>query len=657
MNTKTLTLLAATMAVLSVSAAVRFDNLFCDHAVLQRGQAIPVWGYGAAPSTRVLVTLGETKAWALANADGLFRTRLPAMTEGGPYELVATDEKGEKAVAKDVYVGEVWLASGQSNMEFAMKDAKPGFGEADRPLVRVFTVRNTAGEGPVREATGKWRRAMVGATDNFTAVGTFFAMKLQEELGCAVGVIAADWGGTHIEPWMSRRALMSTAAGRQELAEYDDGFTDALKWLDPDELNAAYWPLDEGPGEHIAWAARDLDESDWIDARVPGYFHEHYKRWFNGAVWYRKEVEIPADWAGKDLVLEIPGVDKMDIAWFDGVEIGRTGKRYETKWHDKLRRYPIAAKLVRGGKATVVVRVWSQAYAGGIVGEAAELLLKRVDGKGEICLAGDWKSKVGKDVGCPKAGPQLPIPGNANCPTALYDSMIHPLVPYAIKGAIWYQGESNGAFDEHCLDYGEFAKAMIADWRAAWGQGDFAFCFTELACFGRADEQFTGHEGWSEVRAAMLETTRALPNCGIASARDLSLPGKPGEIHPPNKLDVGNRLARWALATQYGRTDLVPCGPRFSHAVAAGGKLVCHFTEVGSGLVAKGTSDGAVTWCHVAGFDGVFHPAEAKVDGNTLVVSSPKVPRPLHVRYAWAKNPEGANLYNKEGLPACAFRW
>lgn len=657
MNSKKLVFVVGAATVFSASAAIRFDNLFTDHAVLQRGQSVPVWGYGAAPSTRVLLTLGEAKAWAVANSDGLFRTRFPAMDACGPCELVATDENGVKAVAKDVYVGEVWLASGQSNMEFPMKDAKPGFGTTDRPLVRVFTVRNDTGEGVVREATGRWRRAMVGETDSFTAVGTFFAMRLSEELGCAVGVLAADWGGTHIEPWMSRRALMSTAAGRQEIMEYDDAFSDALKWQDPDELNATFWPLDEGPGEHIAWAARDLDEAGWIDAHVPGYFHEHYNRWFNGAVWYRKSIEIPADWAGRDLVLEMPGVDKMDIAWFNGVEIGRTGRRYETKWHDKPRRYPVAAKLVKGGRATVVVRVWSQAYAGGIVGEASELLLKRADGQGAICLSGNWKSKVGKDVGRPKAGPQLPIPGNACCPTGLYDSMIHPLVPYAIKGAIWYQGESNGSFDEHCLDYGDFARAMITDWRAAWGQGDFAFCFTELACFGRKGEEFTGHEGWSEVRAAMLETTRVLPNCGIISARDLNLPDDPGEIHPPNKLGVGNRLAQWALATQYGRHDLVACGPRFSHAVSAGGRLVCHFTEIGSGLVAKDSPSGRVTWCHVAGFDGVFHPADAIVEGNTLIVSSPKVLRPLHVRYAWAKNPEGANLYNKEGFPASAFRW
>lgn len=646
------------VAAFAAPAAMRFDSLFQDHAVLQQGITIPVWGYGGVTANRLQATLNGVTTWTKVNASGEFHFRFPAAKAGGPYVLEVLDpETKEKISISDVYIGEVWICAGQSNMEFPMKKAKPGFGTKDRPLLRMYTVQHNACEGKARETVGTWKRAMVGDTDKFSAVGCFFGMKLQEELGCAIGMIDSSWGGTRIEPWTSRRALAATEAGRIELQEYYDGLSDPQLWFDPDEINAAYWPLDEGPGDHVAWAALDVDEKDWIAAKIPGYFIDHYKREFNGAVWYRKTVDIPADWEGQDLVLRLPGVDKMDISYFNGKEVGRTGKRYDTKWYATPRNYPVSGKDVKAGKAVVSVRVWSQAYAGGIDGDTAKLCLARADGKGSIPLAGEWRSKVEKDIGKTMAGPQVLIPGASNAPGNIFEGMVRPLIPYAIKGVIWYQGESNGSFLKRCDHYREFAEAMITDWRAEWMQGDFPFIFTELSAYMPV-RPFKEREPWAMIRSAMREVSLRLPNVGIASALDLADRSDFEEIHPPDKLTVGNRLARWALATQYGRHEIVKTGPRFVRAEPVDGKLRCYFTDIAKGLVAKGSADGkTVNWVHVAGPDRKFVPAKAEIDGDTLVVWSPEVKRPMHVLYAWALNPDGANLYNSEGLPAATFHW
>ena len=651
---------ACALVVGASSAAMRFDNLFQDHAVLQRGRTIPVWGYGGKPGNLLQATMNGVATWTKANPSGEFHFRLPAAEAGGPYVLEVKDEAtGEKISVADVYVGEVWVCSGQSNMEFPMKRAKPGFGDKDCPLLRMFTVKHCPSEGKVREAEGTWQRALVGDTDQFSAVGCFFGRKLQEELGCAVGMISACWGGTRIEPWMSRRALASTEAGRLELEEYYDGLSDPQLWSDPGELNAGYWLLDKGPGDQVAWAAPDVNEADWIDAKIPGYFADHYKRDFNGAVWYRKTVDIPADWAGKDLVLKLPGVDKMDISYFNGKEVGRTGKRYETKWYMTPRAYPIPGADVKAGRSVVAVRVWSQAYVGGIggfAGDDAKLRLERADGAGSIPLAGVWRSKIGRDIGNWAEGLQALVPGTSNVPGGLFEGMIRPLIPYAIRGAIWYQGESNGSRLRRCDHYYDFAKAMVQDWRAEWMQGDFPFIFTELAAY-MPERPPRAYEPWAKIRSAMRQLSLDIPNVGVASALDLADTNDFKEIHPPNKLTVADRLARWALATEYGRAGLAKTGPRFTRAEPAGGRLRCYFTDVAGGLVAKGSSDGSVGCVYVAGANDVYLPAQAKIDGDTLLVWASEVPRPIHVRYAWALNPVGANLYNSEGLPAATFQW
>ena len=640
-----------------VRTGFRLSTLFGDGAVVQRRKTVPVWGYGAEPGLRMEATLGKAHGFATANRDGDFLFRLPPQEAGGPYELKVRDEKGRELVSRDVYVGEVWICSGQSNMEFKMPGAKPGFGERDFPLVRMFNVGYATGETPMREPQGSWIPGKVGFADAFSAVGGFFARRLQQELGVAVGMLNASVGGTRIEAWMSRRALGACAAGREVLAEAESSFHDPIYWDDSCEYQSDVWPLDEGPGDKVAWAKPSAEDAGWIKAQVPGYFSEQYKSNFNGAVWYRRTVEIPSAWAGHRLALEIPCADKMDIAYFDGVEIGRTGSRYTTWYHDKPRRYEVPASLVKAGAATLAIRVWSQAYAGGIGGEPAKLRLVLADDVGDpLVVGGEWLTRIERNVGVTPNGKLPFVPSTDRSPGSLYQSMVAPLVPYAVAGAIWYQGESNASRRGKSDRYGDLLAEMVRDWRGAFDCGDFAFCATELAGF-ESPKPFNPLSPWSEIGAECLRASREVPNCGVVSARDLFIPDNPSDIHPTDKQAIGNRFAQWALATQYGRTDLVACGPRFLSAAAKGDAVVCRFTETGSGLMVKGRADGAVAGFWLKGSDGVFRAAAARIEGETVVVSAPGVTRPTELRYAWKQNAAEANLYNREGLPATAFSW
>ena len=641
-----------------VRTGFRLSTLFGDGAVVQRRKTVPVWGYGAEPGLRMEATLGKAHGFATANRDGDFLFRLPPQEAGGPYELKVRDEKGRELVSRDVYVGEVWICSGQSNMEFKMPGAKPGFGERDFPLVRMFNVGYATGETPMREPQGSWIPGKVGFADAFSAVGGFFARRLQQELGVAVGMLNASVGGTRIEAWMSRRALGACAAGREVLAEAESSFHDPIYWDDSCEYQSDVWPLDEGPGDKVAWAKPGAEDAGWIKAQVPGYFSEQYKSNFNGAVWYRRTVEIPSAWAGHRLALEIPCADKMDIAYFDGVEIGRTGSRYTTWYHDKPRRYEVPASLVKAGAATLAIRVWSQAYAGGIGGEPAKLRLVLADDVGDpLVVGGEWLTRIERNVGVTPNGKLPFVPSTDRSPGSLYQSMVAPLVPYAVAGAIWYQGESNASRRGKSDRYGDLLAEMVRDWRGAFDCGDFAFCATELAGF-ESPKPFNPLSPWSEIGAECLRASREVPNCGVVSARDLFIPDNPSDIHPTDKQAIGNRFAQWALATQYGRTDLVACGPRFLSAEVRGSSVTLRFTEVGSGLVAgRGAADEPVRGFWIAGADGAFVPANARIAGDTVVLGAPSVASPAEVRYAWAMNPVEANLYNREGLPATAFRW
>lgn len=630
-----------------LSIFMQLASLFQDHAVLQRHMPIPVWGKGT-PGERVTVRLAEMEEAAVVDASGNWMLRLPSMKEGGPYTLTVRTA-AETVEVNDLLVGEVWICSGQSNMEWTLQqvETEPERHLKPAPEIRLLTVQNPADMGRADAVEGTWRMATPETLANFSAVGGYFGRFLQPELGVPVGLICNAWGGTRVQAWMSREALMQEPEGRDEIRFYEA----FLLRQNPETLEIPSFQnwerqelfrAPENIGLKEGWAAAEFDDSSWNAMELPGYWqqrgHAH-----SGVFWFRKTAQIPQGWRGRELEVSLGPIDKHDETWVNGSLVGATGWETDEAWSIP-RRYHIAANLADAdGRVTVAVRARSHIFAGGFAGMEDMMWLAPVGAGPEerIRLGGLWQYKVEHDWGVTVPPKPLWGAGNPNTPGMLFNQRIAPLLPYGMRGVIWYQGESNANADETNL-YRRFLPRMIEDWRSAWGEGAFPFIQVQLANY--AD---TG--SWAAFREAQVSVL-ALENTGIAVTIDI---GEAGNIHPRNKRDVGYRLMQCALHQAYDR-KAAPLSPLFETMVLEnGGRARCTFRHTGGKLVAK---DGVLRHFIMAGLDGVFHPANAVIEGDTVVVSSPEVPYPYAVRYAWEDNPEGCNLYNADGLPASPFR-
>lgn len=633
--------------------------VFCDHMVLQQGVVIPVWGEGPNAAYRISVSIAGKTTWAHSenwhHIDGIstyrntFRAYLPPMEAGGPYELIVSNEQSHAYVSiKDVYIGEVWLASGQSNMAFKMPQAKPGWDDKDIPLLRVYN-------GGWNK--GAWKTCTPESVKGMTAVGTFFGRNIQEKLGCAVGILDLSCGGTLAENWTSRAGLMSNPVTRKFIEDYELGQSDPSRW-EP-TASVPKDTLDPGRDPKTAdWAKPGIDISKWQKCDMPGSYKSVYKRAFNGSVWFRKDVDIPEAWAGKDLVLRLPKIDKHDISYFNDTEVGRTGKDLEWKCLDELRVYKVPGTLVKAGKNTIAVRIWSYAYASGFVSGETHFSIGPESGEEKsIRLGGEWFARIENDIG--NAGddisPKARTYPDANLftqPSSWYRKMLEPVIPYPIKGAVWYQGCSNADSVEQARRYEETLKSMISDWRYQWGLGDFPVGIVMIANYmnGRYHEV---ESPWAELKDCQLRASRSIPNTGLICTMDL---GDELNIHPLKKKPVGERLGRWALDRVYGKGDGKPyTAPRYlSGGIEGAGKVRFRFTEAEGGIIA----DGPVECCYVKDVDGNWHQGDVEIDGETIVVSCGKVAEPCEIRYAWAGFPLGATLKGKAtGLQVFPFRW
>jgi len=627
---------------------MKLAALFSDHAVLQREIPIPVWGW-TSPNTRVEVKLGSKRAEFFAGDDGKFMVRLPAMPAGGPYELTATDLlSGESVTVQDIWVGEVWVASGQSNMEWTLQHINQ-CNQPDNQLVRMINVPRAAIVKRT-DIPATWQTVNKLSQPAFSAVGYFFALELQKKLNVHVGIIHSSWGGTIAEAWTSRETLRRNPDMQGRLDSYDALLMNPATWAEEDykeicsagpRFAAGGYPVDPGnQGIGQGWASNDFDDSNWTEALLPGAWTGFGNR-FSGVFWFRKNIEIPSGWAGQALLLEVGAVDKQDITYFNGSQVGATGCNFEDQHWCVPRSYPVPAELVKAGRCTIAVRAYSFVFDGGLIGPADTMRIFPV-GKPEeaIPLSGNWRYQIEHNFGV--IAPNLPLlgPGNPNSPYILFDNMIAPLLPYAIRGTIWYQGESNS---NNAIQYRRMFGDMIEDWRRAWGQGDFPFLFVQLANFNAG-----AIENWPALREAQLQTL-AEPNTGMAVTIDI---GEPINIHPANKAEVGRRLSLLALKQAYHQC-LVASGPIFRDLVVDGSSLRLRFDHIGSGLTAANNNlDGFI----IAGMNREFFPATARIEGDSVIVSNPeKVQNPVAVRYCWSSNPP-CSLFNAEGLPASPFR-
>ncbi len=611
--------------------------LFTDHMVLQRGVKAPIWGW-TTPGARVTVEAAGQKAEAAADAQGRWMVRIGPLAAGGPFSLTV---RGPQTVTvNDVLVGDVWICSGQSNMEWpvnAANNAKDEIAQADHPAIRLFTVPKAVAFEPRSLVASKWEVCSPSSVGGFSAVGYFFGRHLNAELKVPIGLINSSWGGTIAEAWTSAEALRTLDDFRPRVDEVAR-MSEMVKRGETDQA-ADRWYGEKDPGTAGGWFQPDADEGAWRTAEMPKNWEAAGLADFDGIAWFRRAFDAPAEWAGRDLVLNLGPIDDYDTTWFNGRKVGTTDG-----WM-KPRSYRIPGEAVKAGRNVIAVRVLDTGGGGGIYGQPAGLKVFPVDNEGAaVPLAGAWRMRES----APLAGIQ-PVPvmaaDNPNVSTVLYNGMIAPLVPFAIKGAIWYQGESNAG---RAWQYRTLLPTMIRDWRGRFGVGDFGFHIVSLANF-LAPSDVPVENDWAELREAQALTARTLPNCGIAMTIDI---GEAGDIHPRNKQEVGRRLGLSARAITYGEKGLEWSGPWFRDVKAEGGSLRIRFDHVGGGLVCRGER---LAGFAVAGEDRKFQWAEGVIDGECVVVSSPHVPKPVAVRYAWHVNPV-CTLFNKAGLPAVPFR-
>ena len=627
----------------SALADVRCATIFGDHMVLQRDMEVAVWGWG--DSGEHVTVHGN---WApdearttVTGSDGRWSLRLQTPRPGGPYTL--TVKGNNEIVFEDVMVGEVWVCSGQSNMEWRVSntnDAQAEIAAAKYPHLRIFDVRNAISKTPAEDVAGSWAAVTPESIPNFSAVGYFFGREIQGQMGIPVGLIGTNWGGTVAESWTSREGL----APYEEFAPAIDHIDKTLAEGTSSEnaRQRAWWAHFEAEeaGMSGQWMATRLDTADWKEATLPGLYKDFGFGSFDGCMWYRRSVTVPAELSGQDLVLELGAVDDMDLTFLNGKLIGSTQVAGR---HAAARSYSIPAKAVNAGRSNVITVCCVDTGGAGAIGLGSQMRLRAKGSKAGsgFDLAGTWRAKPGSTMGDLGGFPRGDW-FHANYVTALHNGMIAPIVPFGIRGAIWYQGESNRS---RAAQYRRVFPGMIQDWRDKWGIGDFPFYFVQLAPYNYGP----GDKGeLAELREAQSMTLDLLPNTGMAVTMDI---GNVGDIHPRNKQDVGERLALWALAKVHGVSDLAYSGPAYQSMVVVGDSARLHF-EHGAGLSATGGAPANFT---VAGEDRVFHPAEAVIDGETLLVRSDAVAHPVSVRYCWGTTDVG-NLFNGAGLPASSFR-
>ncbi len=640
-------------AAATATADVRLPAILGDHMVLQQQRDVTVWGW-ADPEERVVVTAtwaDDARGETAADAEGRWSVTLPTPEAGGPYEVAI--EGRNRIVLEDVLIGEVWVCSGQSNMEWpmtAVDDAQAEIATASSyPTIRLFDIRNEFAASPREDCTGQWAVCSPESVAGFSAVAYFFGRELVDELDVPVGLINSSWGGTPSQSWTSEEALRTNGQFNHDLnllrAHREAGDDPA------EQLQArvdAWWEkagrLDEGSqGEEPAWAQPGFDDSKWRAHELPGIWESQGEEGFDGIGWYRRTFNVGHAGGGR-AVLSLGAIDDMDTVWINGVRVA--GTEVHGMWAAN-REYTIDASVLRQGENTIAVRIVDTGGDGGFRSEAERLSLSLSHGNHDhrISLAGEWKFRRGATMERLGAFPTEQWP-NAWTPSTLYNAMIAPLTKFAVRGAIWYQGESNRNL---AFDYRAHFPLLIRDWRAAWGRSDeeFPFYFVQIAPF-----TYQGDTGEAAVvRESQLFTQANVPNTGMVVTMDI---GNPADIHPRNKQDVGKRLAHWAFFGTYGMTDVTPHGPRYEWLRPENGKVRVSFTHVAGGLA---TSDGGpVLGIEVGDKDGNFFPGMAEIVSETeMLVWSEWVEQAITVRYAWDDDIV-PNLIDGNGMPASPFR-
>lgn len=636
-----------------LGAQMRLPAFFSDGMVLQRDQPIRVWGE-ASPGTSVAVRWQGEQLSTKANGSGEWMLESKPLPAGGPYELTVINNKDTITIG-DVLVGDLWICSGQSNMEWSViksNDAAAEIAAAQYTDIRLFDLPRQRAFQPQDffKKTAAWTTAVGENITTFSAVAYFFGRAIHLEQGVPIGLISTNWGGTNVETWTSTERLKgfpdvyphakAMQEKRQTIEEIEQQQDQALqRWW------AKHFESYDR-GIHEGWHTATFEDRQWPEMEIPAAWEDAGLKGFDGVVWFRKSFTLPDALQEKQLYLRLGYIDDYDAVWVNGKLIGHSHQE------DNWRTYPVPAGLLRKeGENSIAIKVLDKGGSGGLTEERADKVSLSLDRyqitPSDLNMAGAWKyhkAEVLKgEIPEPPAGKNGLRPNSH--PSMLYNAMVHPFTKLPIKGAIWYQGESNAG---RAHEYRKLFPTMIEDWRQQWGQ-EFPFFWVQLANFKQPKADPVDSD-WAELREAQSLALQ-LPKTGMATAIDI---GEADDIHPRNKQEVGWRLALAARKVAYGE-DLVHSGPTFQSAAFMEGKAMVTFAHTGTGLAAK-DKYGYLKGFAVAGPDRQFHWARARILGDQVEVYSPEVKKITAVRYAWADNPEDANLYNKEGLPAVPFR-
>jgi sialate O-acetylesterase len=614
----------------------RFAQLFSNHIVFQRDKPIKIWGFSE-PNETIEVFFNAQKSVVQANSEGKWMAELPAMPAGGPHDIRVKNKEKEKTLS-NVLIGEVWFCSGQSNMEWRVKQADGATEEiakANYPQIRHYEVAHNVELEPQNNLKyGDWRVCSPQTVGEFTAVGYYFAKELSEKLNVPIGLIHSSWGGSQVEGWISKEAM----EGSEVLSYYPPIMSknwdeDAEHWR-KNLIQKVYGDKNFDVKKVVSkdYLKKDYDYSKWLKVYLGRAFDWQGIWAFRGNYYLQKDIELH-NFIKEESVLNF-GLNnsKMDL-YINGNLIfsGKNEKNISIK---------IPQNTWEKGKNNVLLKIGTSTKPlkaeAGLEGNPIDFNIETTQSK--IPLSNqNWNM-------CPVWDEPMEFAHLMNnVGTSLYNAMIAPLIPYSIQGAIWYQGESNS---DRAYQYRESFPLMIQNWRKDW-KDEFPFLFVQLSSYGSNQSSNEG-SNWAELREAQTMTLK-LPKTGMTVTTDI---GNPNDIHPTNKKDVGKRLALNALKVAYNFSKTIQ-SPMYKSVQFTGNKAVVTFENLGSNLIMKGSE---LKGFEIAGEDKKFYYAQGKIEGNTVIVSNSNVNKPISVRYGWSNAPIDANLFNQEGLPASPFR-
>lgn len=624
-------MLPALLYVASAQARVKLPVLISNGMVLQRDTYLKLWGWASEGESIKIFFLNKLYK-TTANSKGEWEVTLPPQVAGGPYRMQINDFS-----INDILIGDVWLCSGQSNMEIPVsrvltvyqheisRTNNPYIRHFKTPLNYNFTKENDDASG------GLWKSATPQNILDISAVAYFFAKDLYDKYKVPIGLLNSSAGGSPIEAWLSKDALKQFPSQLQITDLFaQTGYIDSIRAQDKEIANQWYFTLNKNDKGVFNWFKSELNTSDWGTIDLPGYWADKGVGAINGSFWFRKQFEVLPSMVGKPAILHLGCIVDSDSTYINGKFVGTTSYQYPP------RIYTIPLGLLHEGINSIAIRVINTMGKGGFVEDKPYRIV--VEDK-FIDLTGEWKYKLGTQMAFLASQTFFQYK-----PMGLYNGMIAPFINYPIKGVIWYQGEANAS---RPTEYSSLLRALVNDWRTKWNRADLPFIIAQLPNFMKVKKE-PSESNWAMLREAQSKVLE-IPNTGMAVTIDV---GEWNDIHPLNKKEVGHRLALSAMKIAYREKKIISSAPAYKGMQIEGDSIILSFTDIGKGFASTQKLKGFA----IAGKDKQFIWAEAKIKGNKIVVWSYNVNKPIALRYAWADNPEGANLRNEEGLPTSPFR-